>query len=121
MSQRQYWLGAAVALCMGIATFVSYQVVFAAAITVNTTVDVSANDGQCSLREALLAANTNTASGALAGECVAGSPGFDTIAFALGTGTPSIAVTADLPEVIEPVIIEGNSGGATRIELKGTI
>jgi len=42
-------------------------------ITVNTTADVVFNNGQCSLREAVIAANTNTPSGNLAGECLAGS------------------------------------------------
>src|SRR5689334_9821322 len=38
-------------------------------ITVNSTADTVANDGQCTLREAITAANTDTASGAAAGEC----------------------------------------------------
>ncbi|MDL2718860.1 MAG: CSLREA domain-containing protein, partial [Acidobacteriota bacterium] len=55
----------------------------AATITVNSTADTSANDGVCTLREAITAANTNTASGAAAGECAAGAAGLDTIAFAI--------------------------------------
>jgi CSLREA domain-containing protein len=35
--------------------------------------DIVADDGHCSLREAIIAANTNTPSGALPGECPAGS------------------------------------------------
>jgi CSLREA domain-containing protein len=42
-------------------------------IQVNTTSDVVANDGFCSLREAVIAANSNTPSGLLPGECAAGS------------------------------------------------
>ena len=43
-------------------------------ITVNSTRDViSATDGECTLREAVIAANTNTASGVAFGECPAGS------------------------------------------------
>jgi CSLREA domain-containing protein len=42
-------------------------------IYVNTTNDVVADDGFCSLREAVIAANTNIASGLQAGECPAGS------------------------------------------------
>ena len=53
----------------------------AATITVNSTADTAANDGVCTLREAIIAANTNTASGAMAGECAAGAAGLDTIAF----------------------------------------
>ena len=91
-----------------------------AIITVNTTADTVANDGFCSLREAIIAANTNTASGALAGECAAGQAGQDTIQFSIGSGTPSIAVTGSpLPTITEPVQIPGNTGGATRIELNG--
>jgi len=36
----------------------------AATITVNSTNDTQTNDRQCTLREAITAANTNTASGA---------------------------------------------------------
>jgi CSLREA domain-containing protein len=39
---------------------------------VTRTDDVIANDGLCSLREAIIAANTNTPSGAVNGECPAG-------------------------------------------------
>ena len=43
-------------------------------ITVNSTRDViSPTDGDCTLREAVIAANTNTASGVAFGECPAGS------------------------------------------------
>src|SRR4030066_2528380 len=41
-------------------------------IRVSTPDDVVADDGVSSLREAVIAANTNTASGAAAGECRAG-------------------------------------------------
>ena len=45
----------------------------AVTIVVNTTADEMSNDGHCSLREAIQSANTDTASGAAAGECPAGS------------------------------------------------
>ena len=46
----------------------------AVTISVTTPTDVvDGNDGLCSLREAVIAANSNAASGAAAGECVAGS------------------------------------------------
>jgi len=72
----------------------------AATITVSTTSDTRANDGVCSLREAVIAANTNTASGALAGECLAGeaAPTVDVINIPAGTYTLSIA-----PESATPV------------------
>jgi CSLREA domain-containing protein len=47
-----------------------------ATITVNTIADLLADDGQCSLREAVIAANTDTATGG----CPAGN-GADTIVF----------------------------------------
>ena len=45
---------------------------FARTITVNSTADTAADDGVCTLREAIAAANTNAASGAMTGECAAG-------------------------------------------------
>ena len=45
----------------------------AAVITVNSLGDTTANDGACTLREAITAANSNTTSGAMAGECAAGA------------------------------------------------
>src|SRR5512140_1599788 len=82
----------------------------AATITVNSTADVAANDGACTLREAILAANTNTASGAAAGECAAGAAGLDTIVFALpGAGVQTITTLLRLPAITEPVFINGYS------------
>jgi CSLREA domain-containing protein len=50
----------------------------ATTIPVSTSADIVADDGACSLREAIAAATTDTASGATARECPAGS-GADTI------------------------------------------
>src|SRR5215467_8584208 len=48
----------------------------AATINVSTTNDViNSTDGFCSLREAVIAANTNAASGLAVGECPAGDNG----------------------------------------------
>jgi CSLREA domain-containing protein len=57
--------------------------VLASTITVNSTADTVADDGACTLREALVAANNNMPSGAMAGECVAGeaAPTVDAIHF----------------------------------------
>ncbi len=56
-----------------------------AVIGVTTTGDVvNGNDGLCSLREAVAAANTNTASGAAAGECIAGGTGADRVVLPAG-------------------------------------
>ena len=77
-----------------------------------TSVSDAANgtDGVCTLREAIVATNTNVASGALAGECAAGeaSPAVDVIAFAIpGTGVHTIAPASALPAISEAVLIDG--------------
>ena len=84
----------------------------ASTITVNSTADTAANDGVCTLREAITAANTNTASGAAAGECAAGqaSPTVDTIAFNIpGAGVHTITPASSLPLIVETVFIDGYS------------
>lgn len=82
---------------------------YAATITVNSTADTEANDGVCTLREAIKAANTDTASGASGGECLAGS-GTDTIEFNIsGVGPHTISPTSALPDITAPVIIDGYS------------
>ncbi len=87
----------------------------AATITVNTTADDNTVNGNCTLREAIQAANTNTA----VDGCVAGVAGLDEIVFNLGAGTPTITPTAALPSIEEAVTINGATGGATRVELNG--
>lgn len=67
---------------------------YAATINVTTVNDVIADDGACSLREAVIAANTNTASGAAGGECVAGEAGLDTISLPAGTYTLALAAAS---------------------------
>src|SRR5215208_4800175 len=76
----------------------------AATITVNSTDDVAANDGKCTLREAITSANTNTASGG----CVTGS-GDDTIIFALPPeDSPwTVNLTGLLPVLSSNIAIEG--------------
>src|SRR5690349_14292416 len=76
-------------------------------ITVNSTADVTNNaDGLCTLREAITAANTNTASGAVAGECVAGSSdGSDTIDLTSLSGSISLATA--LPDISSDATLTG--------------
>ncbi|NWG34667.1 MAG: CSLREA domain-containing protein [Chloroflexi bacterium] len=62
----------------------SFPVHAAGTITVNTLTDSIADDGQCSLREAVIAANTDTATGG----CAAGS-GADTIVFDASLPSPA--------------------------------
>src|SRR5439155_18113142 len=68
--------------------------------------DVANNsDGLCTLREAITAANNNAASGAVAGECAAGSnSGDDAISFSV-TGT--INLTSVLPNIASNMVING--------------
>jgi CSLREA domain-containing protein len=95
--------------------------VHAATITANSAADVIADDGVCTLREAITAANTDTASGATPGECPAGS-GADTITLPAGTYTLSIPgtdedanATGDL-DITADLTINGAGAGATIID-----
>jgi CSLREA domain-containing protein len=90
---------------------------YAAAITVNTTTDELNSDGDCSLREAITAANANTATDA----CAAGS-GTDTITLPAGTYTLSVAgigedanATGDL-DLTSNITINGAGATTTVID-----
>ena len=83
-------------------------------VTVNTTVDEDVDNGSCSLREAIKAANTNASYNG----CVRSAATVDAVTFALGAGTPTITVTgSDLPGFSEVATIAGARGGATRVEI----
>ena len=109
----------AVAAALVIAA-VSAPAASAATIQVNTTDDVVANDGRCSLREAVNAANQDAASGAQAGECAAGS-GADAVAVPGGTfklaisGSDDADAKGDL-DVTSPIAIQGAGRSATTID-----
>jgi uncharacterized repeat protein (TIGR01451 family) len=98
-----------------------------ATITVNSTVQVVAptapsgnNDGMCSLSEAIVAANTNSA----VDTCTAGqSGGTDTIMLPAGTYTLSTVDNnsfgfgpTGLPVILAPVLIQGAAAATTIIE-----
>lgn len=78
-------------------------------IIVNSNADAGANDGACTLREAINAANNNAASGALPGECAAGAAtGQDVIGFGIpGQGPHHIMVGPVLPAIVSSVVIDG--------------
>jgi CSLREA domain-containing protein len=76
---------------------------------VNSNADVIANDGVCTLREALFAAQQNAPTGG----CRAGS-GTDTISF-FGNYTITLA-GSELPAIQSPVIIQGNGAANTIIQ-----
>src|SRR5262245_22566005 len=72
-------------------------------ITVDTLADLAADDGVCSLREAITAADMDIGSGASAGECAAGS-GADSIGFSV-EGT--ITLDSKLPPITADLTIDG--------------
>lgn len=81
-------------------------VAHAASITVNTLFDEDTANGNCSLREAIIAANTDAAYNG----CGGGAAGMDTIGFSV-TGT--ITLTASLPLITQTLTINGPTQGIT--------
>jgi CSLREA domain-containing protein len=80
-----------------------------AAITVNSLSDGAANDGLCTLREAITSANTRAASGAAAGECAAGGAS-NSITFSpalTAGGAATISLLSPLPDINNNVTISG--------------
>ena len=80
--------------------------------TVNSNADPgngTCDSGECTLREAIAAANLN--------------PGLDTIAFSIGTGPQTIELATPLPNISEAIIIDGTTqtgfSGVPLIELSG--
>ena len=111
-------LGLAVALIIS-AVFVLRPAltVRAATISVNTTTDENNTDGDCSLREAIIAANTDTAVDA----CPAGN-GADTIILPSGVFTFTLAgtgenaaATGDL-DILADLTLTGDGAGNTFID-----
>jgi len=89
----------------------------AAIITVNSLDDDVANDGNCTLREAIESANDNSTRGAPVGECQAGEdePVIDEIVFdpaVIGT----IAISSELPAIFEDVFINGPGADVLAID-----
>lgn len=81
-------------------------VAHAASITVNTIVDEDTANANCSLREAIIAANTDVAYKG----CGAGAAGMDTVSFSV-TGT--ITLTAGLPLISQTLTINVPTEGIT--------
>lgn len=82
----------------------------AAIIVVNTTADdTNAGDENCTLREAINNANTNSDS--TNGDCRGGSPLpiIDAIAFKIQSSQQSIILNSALPTITEAVVIDGTS------------
>lgn len=79
-------------------------------ITVNSLAMTIANDGECTLPEAIIAANTDTDSGKAAGECIAGD-GNDTIVIPRGATFILTAIWdsgTGLPAITDDVTIDGD-------------
>lgn len=77
-------------------------------ITVNSTADADGINGNCTLREALIAANANASSDA----CLGGNPApdVDRIEFDLsGTGVQTINAATTLPPITEALTVDGYS------------
>lgn len=77
-STTQRWLAVVVLLTLVLFSSLRFRAIASGGngtiMTVNSGGDVVADDGVCTLREAITAANTNTASGSQPGECPAGDP-----------------------------------------------
>ncbi|MGH2685750.1 MAG: beta strand repeat-containing protein [Actinomycetota bacterium] len=90
----------------------------ATTITVDTTADDNTTNGNCTLREAIIASNGDSAQD----DCPAGTGAGDTIAFDItGTGQHTISPTSELPSITQGVTIDGASDpdDAGRIEIDG--
>ncbi|MFT0788522.1 choice-of-anchor Q domain-containing protein, partial [Synechococcus sp. H55.10] len=122
---RSYTSGIVVPFLVGVAVAGLGLPAQAATITVTTAADVISDDGQCSLREAVIAANTDSALFSTAGECIAGS-GTDTIVLQAATTyilsldddggghqTDSGADNDDL-DIASTITLQGNGAGIQR-------
>jgi CSLREA domain-containing protein len=98
-------------VAIAVSSTVMVSPVSAGTIIVNSTLDIEANDGLCTLREAIKAANTDQASGAMPGECAAGS-GEDVISLPAGEYT----LTATLAAVSTKMTILGEGAETTIIQ-----
>lgn len=97
--------------------FMSTPQVYAATITVSQFTDTTSDDGYCSLREAISAANNDTVSGITTGECTAGS-GTDTIQVPVGIYTISNSTGDDLNgggdfDILSNLTITGQGASAS--------
>jgi CSLREA domain-containing protein len=96
----------------------------ATTITPNTTSDILANDGQCSLREAITSAFTHVASGSEPGECAAGS-GKDVVDLGPGhyfLSIPGVRDDANLSgdlDIRSDLTIHGSGAADTIIDAVG--
>lgn len=90
----------------------------AATITVNTTTDVNAANGLCTLREAI--DNANTDSGLGSPDCASGS-GADTITFAASLANQTITLTLGELNIISNMTIEAPAGSNLTVSGGGMV
>ena len=86
----------------------------ATTITVNTTADDYDTNGNCTLREAINAANTN----AVVDNCTAGEFGNDTIDLTGLSG--SISLNSPMTHITEDLTITGSGAGSLLVHANGT-
>ena len=116
-----FWRGSLITLLVAAGAWAGLPspIAWAATITVNTTTDELNADGDCSLREAIIAANTDAAIDA----CAAGS-GADTILVPAGlytlslSGSDDAAALGDL-DLKTPITLVGAGMFATAIDADG--
>jgi len=119
--QRAAQVGALVMAVLAL-SLLPIAYVYANTITVNSTLTTIANDGKCTLIEAITSANTDAVSGAMVGECTAGN-GADTIelqAFAfyeLFSVNNSTDGNNGLPSITTQITINGNGATIQRADL----
>ena len=112
---RPHLLSLAIAQCLALGT------AHAATITVLSAADVVADDGACTLREAIENANNDSQNGRTsAGECAAGD-GADEIDIGIGAGGPPQTITLLLGEILisSPMQILGPGRDQLTIDADG--
>lgn len=87
----------------------------ASTITVTTTSDGVAVDNDCTLREAVRSANTNTS----VGGCTAGEAGLDQIVFEATLASRRVLVQDSSIQVTEDVTIDGTTTAISEVVLSG--
>ena len=79
-------------------------------IVVNSYTDAVSNDGTCTLREALIATNTNLPSGAADGECAAGSASSaELILFSTLGGGGTVTLQSDMVPTTNAYTLDGGN------------
>ena len=107
-------LAVAVALVFGLIGATSVAAA-ASTITVTTTNDVAATDGQCSLREAIT--NANAIVDTTGGDCAVGTVGADTIDLSSLSG--AIVLASDLPTIADDLTLSGPGSTSLTIDANG--